>query len=95
MSAVLTKETLAQDHSAPTIAIEVVSPDDLAEAVMDKVLYYLENGSRLVWLISPQTKTATIYRPDNTGKFLRANDTLDGEDVLPNFKVKLSDFFEV
>lgn len=94
MSAVLNETSSDEVYSAPTIAIEIVSSNDLAEDVMDKVLFYLKAGSRLVWIISPQTKTATVYRPDNTGNFLRANDTLDGEDVLPKLKISLSEIFE-
>lgn len=91
----VSNETLPDEvYAAPTIAIEIVSSNDLAEDVMDKVFFYLQNGSRLVWIISPQTKTAAVYRPDNTGNFLRANDTLDGEDILPELKISLSEIFE-
>jgi hypothetical protein len=56
MSAVLSKEMLNQDHSAPTIAIEIVSPDDLAEAVMDKVLFIWKTAANSFGLFRRREK---------------------------------------
>ena len=78
---------------APDIAVEVVSPSNTSEEMMEKVNLYLQNGSRLVWMIYPQTKVITVYRQNNLVSLLRENDTLEGEDVLPNFKLSVAALF--
>ena len=75
---------------APDLAVEVVSPNDRADEVQDKVQDWLSHGTQLVWVVEPKTRTVTIYRPDGTANVLQATDTLDGEDVLPGFRFPLS-----
>ena len=48
-------------------------------------------GARLVWLIAPEAKTATVYRPDGSARLLRESEALDGEDVLPGLAIPLAD----
>lgn len=74
---------------APDLAVEVVSPNDRADEVQDKVQEWLSHGTQLVWVIEPKTRTVTVYRPDGTANVLQADDTLDGEDVLPDFQFPL------
>lgn len=74
---------------APDLAVEIVSPNDRADAVQDKVQGWLSHGTQLVWVVEPKSRTVTIYRPDGTANVLQADDTLDGEDVLPGFRFPL------
>ncbi len=60
---------------------------------MEKVNLYLQNGSRLVWIIYPKTKIVTVFHLNNIISLLRENDMLEGEDVLPNFQLTLSKLF--
>jgi Uma2 family endonuclease len=78
---------------APDIAVEVVSPNDTVSEVQDKIQDWLTHGSRLVWVVDPRSRTLTVYRPDGTANVLKAVDTLDGEDVLPEFSFPLSRLF--
>ena len=79
--------------TAPDIAIEVVSPSNTSEEMMEKVGLYLRNGSRLVWIIYPKTRMITVYRQNNVVNLLRESDTLEGEDVLPNFQLPIAKLF--
>lgn len=79
--------------TAPDIAIEVVSPNNTSEEMMEKINLYLENRSRMVWVIYPQTKVITVYRQNNVVSLLRENDTLEGEDVLPGFHLPVEKLF--
>ena len=54
---------------------------------------FLEAGSRLVWLIAPQARSATIYRPDGSARLVREPESLDGEDVLPGLSIPLGELF--
>ncbi|MGH2351789.1 MAG: Uma2 family endonuclease [Chloroflexota bacterium] len=78
---------------APDLAIEVVSPNDTATEVLEKVQEYLAAGSRLVWVADARTRRVSVYRADGTVQFLREEDTLSGEDVLPGFTLRVRDIF--
>jgi Uma2 family endonuclease len=81
---------------APDLAIEVVSPD---EDILKKAREYLSAGTRLVWAIYPDEKIVYVFHPPRDGELwlqeLGVEDTLDGEDVLPGFKLKVRDLFPV
>lgn len=80
-------------QGAPDLAVEVLSPSDNPVEVQQKVRDYLEAGARLVWVIAPQAKTATVYRPDGSARLLREPEHFDGEDVLPGLKIPLAVLF--
>jgi Uma2 family endonuclease len=77
---------------APDLAVEVVSPNDLVYDVEEKVDEYLRAGTRLVWVISPRSKTVTVYTPTSI-KIVDINGTLDGGDVLPGFSLLVTTIF--
>ena len=78
----------------PDFAIELASPSDLeAQRYADlqvKMQEYINNGTRLGWLIEPKAKRVEIYRPGPQCTILEAPETLSGEDVLPGFELDLS-----
>ncbi len=80
---------------APDLAVEVVSPSDRMEAVHAKMENYLASGTRLVWLVWPDTQTVTVHAPDAETRTRTANDTLDGGEVLPGFAVPVAELFTV
>jgi Uma2 family endonuclease len=53
------------DHSpvegAPALAIEVISPTNLAQDTAKKVRQYLEAGSRAVWLVYPTLRLIEVH----------------------------------
>jgi Uma2 family endonuclease len=78
---------------APDLVVEVVSPTDAASAIHEKVNQWLRAGTRLVWVLYPESQTAMVYQPDGSARLLRADATLDGEPVLPGFTCRLDDLF--
>ena len=80
--------------SAPDLAVEVISPGNSVEEIQDKIAQYIAAGTKLVWIVYPKRKMVHVHSQSNIIKVLQETDELDGEDVLPNFKVRLSDIFE-
>jgi Uma2 family endonuclease len=76
---------------APDLVVEVVSHNDLAEAVQEKVSDYLAAGVRLVWVVYPTTRLAVVYRPGGTATWVTEHGELDGEDVVSGFRCRLAD----
>lgn len=79
---------------APDLAVEIVSPNDTSAEVEQKVLDYLDAGTRMVWVFYPNTKRVFVHRGRGQARVLTVDDSLDGEDVIPGFRVPLSDIFD-
>ncbi|HWS70911.1 MAG TPA: Uma2 family endonuclease [Thermoanaerobaculia bacterium] len=78
---------------APDLAIEVISPNDTYTEVDAKVREYLRAGSQMVVVINPRNQSATVHTA-NGGTHLSIDDTLDGGDVVPGWRLPLRDIFE-
>jgi len=79
---------------APDVAVEVLSPSDASTAVQQKMHEYLTSGAKLVWVVDPALRSVTVYRADGSARVLRSGDTLEGEDVLVGFSVRLAELFD-
>jgi uncharacterized protein (TIGR02996 family) len=83
-------DRLAGDpRPAPDLAAEVVSPEDHYEAVDRRIDDHLRAGVRLLWVISPQNRTARVHRGEGSCSWVREDRSLDGADVLPGFLIPL------
>lgn len=80
---------------APDLAVEIVSPNDRADDVHDKVLEYLDSGVRLVLVLWPKSRTVTVYVPGIAARELGTDDEFDGGEVLPGFRVRVAELFAV
>jgi Uma2 family endonuclease len=78
---------------APDLMIEVVSPNDAAWEIDQRVDDFLRAGTRLVWVIYPDTRKVLVHRQGGSSARLGANDQLSGEDVLPGFTCSVADLF--
>jgi Uma2 family endonuclease len=77
----------------PDLAVEVVSPKDLAYEIEERVDDYLRAGVPLIWVIYPNLETVFIRRSNGTLTQLRQNDELTGEDVIPGFCCRVGSLF--
>jgi Uma2 family endonuclease len=76
----------------PDLVVEVISPNDLAYAVNEKLEEWVEAGVKLVWIVHPEKKTVDVYL-DGSSHRLRAGDRLTADPVLPGFALPLVDLF--
>jgi len=81
-------------QGAPALAIEVVSPTDLAEDLTQKVKQYLAAGSKAVWVFYPKTREVQVFRADGGSFFRREHETLEDPDLLPCFSLDLKAVLE-
>lgn len=82
----------------PDLAVEVQSPDDTVEELRAKAAYYLQQGSRLVWLAYPPNQTVESCTWDGEQLIidrLGPDDELTGGEVLPGFAVRVAELFEL
>lgn len=79
--------------SAPDLAVEVLSPDESAMEVQDKIEGYFHAGSRLVWVVNPKTKTVTVYFSPRDIHLLTSVNTITGGEVIPGLSFTVADIF--
>jgi Uma2 family endonuclease len=81
---------------APDLAVEVVSPSQSRTEMAAKARLYLRAGTRLVWVIWPQSGHIDIWHPEVlTGPVAvrTIGGALEGEDVVPGFSYSVDDLF--
>jgi Uma2 family endonuclease len=78
----------------PDLAIEVISPNDLAEDQLEKMLEYFQAGVRLVWVVYPRLGHVHVYNSPNSIHALSGTDVLNGAPVLPGLSLPVSLLFD-
>ena len=73
----------------PDFIIELRSPSDSLKLLQNKMQEYMDNGTRLGWLINPKNRQVEIYRQGQEKQILDNPTTLSGEDILPGFVLNL------
>ena len=74
-------------ETAPDLVAEILSPHDTATGLQARIRDYLGAGVRLIWVLDPQGGTVTVYRSPNDIRLLSGDEILEGEEVLPGFRV--------
>jgi Uma2 family endonuclease len=77
----------------PNLAVEVVSPSDFAEELLEKVTEYFQAGVELVWVIYPRLRVVHVYESASRIRVLTESDELDGGSVLSGLRLPLSSLF--
>jgi Uma2 family endonuclease len=79
---------------APDLSLDVVPPNDVAEDVETKRIAFMKAGTKLLWVIYPETRTVHVFRLEGVVSVLGPEDVLTGEDVRPGFSCRVADLFE-
>ena len=77
----------------PALAVEVLSPNDHHGKVARRIHEFLQAGIRLVWIVDPEARDVTVYRPGEAPYSIEGERELMGEDSLPGFRCRVSEFF--
>ncbi len=86
----LPQDMLHYPAMAPDLAVEILSPTDNFFAVMDKVDEYLQQGSKIVWLVIPQKEEVLVCTAE--GKH-SVRDILTAPELLPGLQISLKKVF--
>jgi Uma2 family endonuclease len=78
---------------APDLAAEILSENNTKAEMDRKLKEYFKAGVRLVWYIEPATRTARAYLSLDDWTEIGPGDALSGGDVLPGFRLPLSELF--
>jgi Uma2 family endonuclease len=73
----------------PDFVVELRSKTDTLKSIQDKMQEYLDNGTRLGFLLNPQGKQVEIYRQVQVKEVVNAPGDVSGEAVLMGFVLRL------
>jgi Uma2 family endonuclease len=79
---------------APDLAVEILSPSNTEREMTRKLHEYFAAGCRLAWYVPFGERVVRVYTDPITVRILGEDDTLDGDDVLPGFRLALRDWFD-
>ncbi len=80
-------------EGAPDLAVEVISPTERASEIEEKIVAYMQAGTRLMWIVYPRLRTVHVIRPGQPRHILGADATLEAPDVLPGFSLAIAALF--
>ncbi len=86
----------AQDgflREVPDLVWEMTSPFADSGEVGAKTAMWLDAGVRLVWVDDPEARTVGVHAPDRPVATRGEGDDLDGDEVVPGFRVPVVDLF--
>ena len=79
----------------PDLTVEVISESNSANAVARKIEEYFQAGVRRVWVIYASTNKIYVYESPTQVRILQLGDELDGDGIIPGFRVPVSELFEL
>ncbi len=80
-------------HICPDFVVELRSRSDRLSKLRAKMDEYMENGSRLGWLIEPQNRRVYVYRMDSEVEILENPNTVAADPELDGFTLELEDIW--
>ncbi len=80
-------------EGSPELAIEVLSPSNKEQEMLDKKDLYLAHGSLACWIVDPETKTVTVWQKRICHKY-RYEDSIPLPSAIGGGLVRVADIFE-
>jgi Uma2 family endonuclease len=75
------------------LVVEVLSPNDTPGKITERIQEQKRFGTPLIWVLDPEARNVTVYRPGKEEKVVLENEELTGEDVLPDLRVRVAELF--
>ncbi|HYM13121.1 MAG TPA: Uma2 family endonuclease [Bryobacterales bacterium] len=82
-------------RGAPDLAVEVVSPTDMAEDLDRKTEQYLRAGTTAVWIVYPETKHVIIHRRSGEARRVGPGQSLEEPELLPGLRIAVDQIFAI
>jgi Uma2 family endonuclease len=78
-------------ETIPDLVVEVRSKNDSLPAMQRKSAEYLQAGVAVVWVVDPINRNVIEYRQGSDWRTWSEADTLTVEDIIPGFRLAVSD----
>ena len=81
-------------ETIPDLIVEIRSRNDTVAELNAKADDYLVAGVRIVWLVDPMSRTVLQYLGSSEPVRLGETDWLDAGDIIPGFRLLVSDLLK-
>ncbi|MBD2436453.1 Uma2 family endonuclease [Nostoc sp. FACHB-110] len=82
-------------ESYPDWTIEILSPDQSPNRVINKIIFCINYGTKLGWFIDPNDKSVMVFQPNKLPEVKYDADILPVLDVLGDWQVTAADIFNL
>jgi Uma2 family endonuclease len=82
-------------ETVPDLVAEVISPNDIADEVDEKIAEWLAAGVKVVWVVHTKPRVVREHRPDGSIRQFRANESLVEPTLLPGFACPVAELFRL
>ncbi|MBD2490215.1 Uma2 family endonuclease [Aulosira sp. FACHB-615] len=80
-------------ESYPDWTIEILSPDQSPNRVINKIIFCINHGTKLGWFIDPNDKSIMVFQPNKLPEVKYDADILLVLDMLSDWQIKAVDIF--
>ncbi|MBE9041013.1 Uma2 family endonuclease [Oscillatoriales cyanobacterium LEGE 11467] len=77
----------------PDWTIEILSPDQSPNQVIRKIVFCLQQGTKLGWFLDPSDESVTVFQPDRLPEFKEKDDLLPVLDILGDWQLSVNELF--
>jgi Uma2 family endonuclease len=80
-------------QSYPDWTIEILSPDQFPNRVINKIIFCINQGTKLGWFIDNNDKSVMVFQPNQLPVVKYDNDKLPVLNVLADWQIRAADIF--
>jgi predicted RNase H-like HicB family nuclease len=81
--------------AAETEGKPIPAPKHNHSKIVKRINEQLASGVPIVWIVDCEAKMVVVHRTGGAVVVLDANHEITGEDILPDFRCKVSEFFKM
>jgi Uma2 family endonuclease len=78
----------------PDIAIEIISPGQSTNRLIERCLTFVEAGTQAAILVDPADRSVALMRVDMAMVVLHPGDVLDLSDIIPDLRLDITALFD-
>jgi Uma2 family endonuclease len=80
-------------ESYPDWTIEILSPDQFPNRVINKIIFCINQGTKLGWFIDNNDKSVMVFQPNQLPAVKYDNDKLPVLNALADWQIRAADIF--
>ncbi|MBR8828238.1 MAG: Uma2 family endonuclease [Gomphosphaeria aponina SAG 52.96 = DSM 107014] len=77
----------------PDWIIEILSPEQSANKVMKKIIFCINQGTQLGWLIDSEDESVMIFQPNKFPEIKSAGEILTGLEIMGDWQLSVDEMF--
>ncbi len=89
------QEIMNSFNIPPDWVIEILSPQQSPNSVINKIIFCLNHGTKLGWFIDPEDRSVMIFQPNKLPEIKYGEERLPALEILTDWQLKVTDLFSL